>query len=224
MAPRVPKNGPNKLKNLGQFLAPLVPYLGHSWLGKLAKLISLDVLSTVSTLFQPNSQFVLVLRPILPVLLYVSQFLPPFATLWIMWANFFIILTWKKVPTWSCRLPPVVFQSFSTPSNPTSAPWAYLWSQKVIFSIFFPLFWALSGPYLDILGLANGPSWSALMSLPFSMFTWKKGPAWSGRMPPVVFKPCSTPSNQNRPKRLFSAYLGHFLAPLGPYLGHSGPG
>ena len=44
---------------------------------------------------------------------------------------------------------------------------------------------------------------------------------------PVVFQPFSTPFNSNRPSglicvanRLFSTYLGLFLATFGPYLGH----
>ena len=41
---------------------PLVPYLGHSGSGMLAKLVSLAVLSAVTTLFQPVPQFALVLR------------------------------------------------------------------------------------------------------------------------------------------------------------------
>ena len=40
----------------GPLLAPLVQYLGHSGFGKLAKLVSLDVLSSVPTLFHPVPQ------------------------------------------------------------------------------------------------------------------------------------------------------------------------
>ena len=41
---------------LDNFSAPLGPYLGHSRSGKWAKLVSLDVLGAVPTLFQPVPQ------------------------------------------------------------------------------------------------------------------------------------------------------------------------
>ena len=74
------------------------------------------------------------------------------------------ILGWKKGPTWCARMPPVVFNPCSTPSNPIKALWAELCGKRQ-FQHIGPLFGL--GPWghiWDILGLANCPNWSAWMS------------------------------------------------------------
>ena len=120
-----------------------MPFLGHSWSGKGAKVVSLVVFGAVPTRSTKSDG----------IEVYISYFimlgptLASFRLFWSHWANFFTMNTWKKGPTGSSGTPPVVFKPGSTPSNPKYALWTDLSGQKAIFSFF--------GPFL-------GPLWAAL--------------------------------------------------------------
>ena len=132
------------------------------------------------------------------------------------------------------------------PVGPFAGPTGY-------FQPIWDTFWLALDHIWDIFGLANGPNWSALMSSVLfqpcsnqfyknygirpimsyldqranfcTILLGKKTQHCLARCPW-----CGLPT-QNMPsgpicvaKRLFSAYLGHFMGPLGPYLGHSWSG
>ena len=73
----------------------------------------------------------------------------------------------KKSQTWFTHMPPVGFLACSASSNLKFDHWANLYGQMAIFTLFGP-FLPPSGHIWEILGLANGVNWSALMSsVPF---------------------------------------------------------
>ena len=62
---------------------------------------------------------------------------------------------------WVSRaVPPVVIESYFTPSNQNYVLWAYLYGQNAIFN----LYWPPCDTIGDILGLANSPNWYVWLS------------------------------------------------------------
>ena len=78
---------------LGHLLALFGSYLRHSWFGKWAKLVSLNVLSAGTTLFQPASQKCMVLRPTFSFLSYVCLLRPLIGHFWSQIDKYCTILT-----------------------------------------------------------------------------------------------------------------------------------
>ena len=137
----------------GHFLAHFWSYFAYSRFGKWAKLVSMNVLSAVPTLFQPVPLKCMVLRPIWPILSYLDLLWPALGHFWNQRANFCTIFELNRDPKLFDYIP--LMCSILVPPRPTQ----------------------------------NRPSRPICVA-----------------------------------NRLFSAYLGHFLAHLVPYLGHPGYG
>ena len=175
------------------------PYLGHSWSGKWAKLVNLNVLSAVSTKFQNLPQNFLGFLGKKPFF-----FKPLLGLLWLLFANFwdprriFSQFLPEKNQTWFAHMPPVGFSACSAPSNPKLYLWANLYGQMAIFTLSGPPF----APFRPYVG--GG----------------KKTPNGLPGCPLLCSSLVSYLSTQNRPSEpkcvAKSPYLAHFLAPLGP--------
>ena len=113
-------------------------------------------------------------------LIYVAKrlFSANFGHFWAPLGDIWDILGQENGPNWSVWMSSVLFQSRSN-----------LFHGNIGHGGLFSLF-CLFRPILASFRHFLSP-WAHFLTL----LTWTKGPTWSVWMPPVVFQPCSTPSN-----------------------------